>query len=228
MLGGLGGLTVLSWTYVATAMGGPGLHHGLQLGYLLSMWVVMMAGMMLPSAAPMVVSFNRLTRGHGGGPERTAVFVAGYLVVWVAVSAAGGALEWELRRAALVSAGGVLGAPVLAGAVLLAAGAYQLAPLKNACLRRCRTPLAFLMTEWRPGSRGALSMGLRHGVECVGCCWGIMALLFVVGVMGLLWMAGLTLLVLVEKTVPGGDRVGRLAGIALIGWGAWTIVAATV
>jgi len=228
VLGGLGGVTVLAWLYVAEQTGaiggvGGGMHAmgGLALGFTVSMWVVMMAGMMLPSAAPMVVTFDALSRRQPGHLWRTATFVGAYRGVWALFSGLGAGAQLTLRSAGLVSATGAA-TPLLAAGLLLGAGFYQLSPLKDACLRGCRTPLAFLLTEWRPGARGAATMGLRHGVECVVCCWGIMALMFVLGTMDLVWMAALTLVMLVEKTVPGGDRVGRAAGIAcLVFGGAW-------
>lgn len=224
VLGGLGGATVLAWLYVAArtgaigGSGGPMPATGLAAGFTVSMWVVMMAGMMLPAAAPMVVTFDALSRRQPGHLGRAAAFVGAYLAVWAAVSVVGAGAQLALRAAHLLSAAGAA-TPYLAAALLIAAGLYQLSPLKDACLRRCRTPLGFLLAEWRPGARGAAAMGLRHGVECVLCCWGIMALMFVVGTMDLRWMAALTLLMLVEKTVPAGDRVGRLAGIACVAWG---------
>jgi predicted metal-binding membrane protein len=232
VLGGLGGATVLAWLYVALATGAIGggggpmrAMGGLAVGFTISMWVVMMAGMMLPSAAPMVVTFDALSRRSAGHLLRAAAFVGAYLTVWAGFSVGGAGAQLALRSARLLSPAGAA-TPFLAAGLLIGAGLYQLSPLKDACLRRCRTPLGFLLTEWRPGTRGAATMGLRHGVECVLCCWGIMALMFVVGTMDLRWMAALTLLMLVEKTVPGGDRVGRAAGIACLAWGgAWLVVA---
>ena len=154
---------------------------------------------------------------------RAADFVTGYLAVWTGFSVLGAATQLALPVA---SPGGALTQPLIAGGLLVGAGVYQLSPLKHACLRRCRTPLAFLLTAWRPGATGAAQMGLRHGVECVLCCWGIMLLMFVVGMMDLRWMAALTLLMLAEKTIPAGDRIGRAAGVAALVWGAWWIVGA--
>lgn len=229
--GALGMASVLAWLYVAAAIRMPGGMHrgqgGVEFAFGLSMWTVMMAGMMLPSAAPMVVTFARVSRqrapGHLG---RAAAFVTAYLAVWTGFSALGASTQWALRAAALLSPAGAATSPLLAGGLLIGAGAYQLSPLKNACLDRCRTPMGFLLTEWRPGARGALVMGLRHGVECVLCCWGVMVLMFVFGTMDLRWMAALTLFVVVEKTLPGGERLGRLAGFACLAWGAWWSLAA--
>jgi predicted metal-binding membrane protein len=232
VLGGLGTATVLAWVYVAAATGAfvghapsHAMSRGLELGFAVSMWTVMMAGMMLPSAAPMVVTFDAVSRRRDGHLARAAIFVGAYLVVWAGFSVLGAAAQLGLRSARLLSTAGVA-APWLAGALLLGAGIYQLSPLKNACLRRCRTPLGFLLAEWRPGAGGAAVMGLRHGVECVVCCWGIMALMFVFGTMDLRWMAALTLLMLVEKVLPGGDRIGRAAGVACLAWGMWMMVLA--
>lgn len=148
----------------------------------------------------------------------------GYLAVWTLYSVAATAAQWGLHTAALLFPGGA--SPYLAGGLLAAAGLFQLTPLKHACLHRCRTPLGFLMTEWRRGLKGAWVMGARHGRYCVGCCWALMVLMFVLGVMNLLWMAALAALCLVEKVAPAGDRVGRVAGVLFIGWGVWMIASA--
>jgi predicted metal-binding membrane protein len=190
------------------------------------MWAVMMVAMMLPSAAPVVLLFAALERRRGR-LGRTAAFVAGYLVLWSGFSAAAAALQWALQRIAITNAAGpALG---LFGAALVgAAGLYQLTPLKRACLAHCRSPVDALAGHWRPGRGGAFVMGARHGLYCLGCCWLLMALLFVIGVMNLLWVALLALLVLVEKLAPGGPRLARWSGLALVAAGLWLAVASQI
>ncbi|HEY5657030.1 MAG TPA: DUF2182 domain-containing protein, partial [Myxococcota bacterium] len=146
-------------------------------------------------------------------------FVAGYLIVWTGYSLVATLLQWRLHQAALISAAGASTSAALAAALLLAAGAFQLTPLKHACLRHCRSPLAFVLAEWRPGATGALRMGVVHGLFCTGCCWALMGLMFFAGTMNLLWIAGLALLMFAEKVLPGGRLLGQLAGVAFVAWG---------
>lgn len=190
------------------------------------MWSVMMVAMMVPSAAPMVLMFAavyRKRREQGGPFVSTGVFLCGYLVVWSAFSLTAVLAQYALQQAALVSPMMETTAPWLGAALLGAAGAFQFMPLKEACLAKCRTPMGFIMTEWREGGRGAFIMGLRHGAYCTGCCWALMALLFVGGVMNLLWVAFLALFVMVEKVVPAGGLLGKAGGIVMIAWGAWMV-----
>lgn len=192
----------------------------------LAMWFVMMVAMMLPSAAPMLFGFHALCRSRPGGEpsgRRLAVFLLGYLVVWFAFSLLATVAQWGLHEGGIVDDLMVSASTPLNGALLLAAGAYQFAPIKQVCLSRCRTPLAFLLTEWRDGARGAFVMGLRHGTFCVGCCWGLMALLFVGGVMNLLWIAVLATAVLLEKLLPAGVMASRIAGAGLLAAGFWML-----
>ncbi|MCG6951188.1 MAG: DUF2182 domain-containing protein [Betaproteobacteria bacterium] len=199
--------------------------------FMFVMWAVMMVAMMLPSAAPMILTFaavQRRRQAQGGAFVPTGVFIAGYLIVWSAFSLIATSAQYGLERAALVSPMMGKAAPWLGAVLLIAAGLFQFAPLKNVCLDKCRTPLGFIMTEWRDGTRGALIMGLRHGAFCAGCCWALMALLFVGGVMNLLWVAFLALFVLIEKVVPAGGWLGRAGGVLLIAWGVWIIVRASV
>lgn len=178
-----------------------------------------MVAMMVPSATPMVALFAAAERKRSESRSplgTTASFVLGYLLVWTAFSAGATVVQWGLHGAALLSPMMVGTSSVLGGSLLVAAGAFQLTPLKTACLRHCRTPLHFFMGEWRAGSWGALRMGVKHGTYCVGCCWILMALLFVAGVMNLLWVAVITVFVLVERVAPGGEVIGRVAGIVLI------------
>jgi predicted metal-binding membrane protein len=191
------------------------------------MWAEMMVAMMIPSAAPMILTFAMVQRKRRE-QERpfvpTGIFLSGYLVVWTAFSAAAAAAQWILHGKALLSPMMVSTSPVLGGALLITAGVFQWTPLKNACLTHCRSPLNFLMTDWREGKIGAFIMGLKHGTYCTGCCWFLMALLFVAGVMNIWWIAIIAVLVLLEKAIPKGFLVAKIAGVLLILWGVWIIV----
>lgn len=195
------------------------------LGYALlmfAMWWAMMLAMMLPSAAPTLLLFarvNRRDKGRGPPLVPTGVFAAGYLLVWGGFSLLAVALQWGLERARLLSPMLETSDRWVGAAILVAAGLWQLTPLKAHCLKQCRSPLSFLLSRWRPGRAGALRMGMEHGVWCLGCCWFLMALLFFGGVMNLYWIVGLALFVLLEKTLPLGHWLGRLAGAALIAAG---------
>jgi predicted metal-binding membrane protein len=187
-----------------------------------AMWWVMMMAMMLPSAAPMLLLFarvNRKDKSAGAPLIPTALFAAGYLLGWAGFCAVAAALQWGLESARLLSPMLVTTNRWLGAGILIAAGLSQFTPLKAMCLRRCRTPLGFLLGNWRSGRLGALRMGLEHGSFCLGCCWFLMALLFFGGVMNLYWIAGLAVFVLLEKTVPLGHWLGRLAGAVLVAWG---------
>jgi len=191
------------------------------------MWAVMMVAMMTPSATPMILMFARLNRQRQADQTpipATMVFLLGYLLVWISFSAVATFVQWGLHSAALLSPETISVTPLLGGILLVLAGVYQFTPLKHACLSRCLTPIGFLMTEWREGTKGALIMGMRHGIYCVGCCWLLMALLFVAGVMNLLWGALIAACALVEKTVPAGQWVSRAIGLLTIGWGAWLLI----
>jgi predicted metal-binding membrane protein len=182
------------------------------------MWAVMMAAMMLPAAMPMMSVFGTLNKSRGEA-TRTIVFVAGYLALWTAFAAAATAAQWTLQTNGLLSPMIVSMSPALSAALLVIAGAFQFTPLKHACLRACRSPLGFLLTDWRDGLWGAARMGARHGLYCLGCCWALMALLFVGGAMNLLWIAALTLLVAMEKLAPKGDILAKALGALMIGAG---------
>jgi predicted metal-binding membrane protein len=206
--------------------GMPGMAGGLRpwtaadVFFALVMWAVMMVGMMLPSAAPVMLLVAAISRRRAAGaPGLTAAFALGYILAWGGFSVVATALQWGLHAAALLSPRLATTSPLLEGGLLVAAGVYQLTPLKAACLAHCRSPLGFLMTEWRDGVGGALRMGFAHGLYCLGCCALLMGLLFVAGVMNLLWVAVIALFVLVEKVAPGGPWVGRLVSWALIGAG---------
>jgi predicted metal-binding membrane protein len=185
--------------------------------------------MMLPSATPILLLFARVNRKEksGGRPYvPTAAFAAGYLAAWGGFSALAAGLQWELERLGLLSSMMVPTNVWLGGAILIAAGAWQLTPIKNVCLRHCRSPLSFLANRWRAGRLGAFRMGLKHGVYCLGCCWFLMGLLFFGGVMNLYWIFGLAMFVLIEKTVPMGRWLARAAGVGLVGWGVMLFAAA--
>ncbi len=182
----------------------------------------MMLAMMLPSASPMILLFagiNRRQRQSGNPHVGTGIFALGYLGAWAAFSAVAVALQWGFEQSALLSPMLVGTSATFGGVLLVAAGAYQLTPIKHACLRHCRSPLAFLGTRWRRGGFGALRMGLEHGAYCVGCCWFLMGLLFFGGVMNLYWIVGLALFVLFEKVVPAGHWLGYATGLVLALWG---------
>ena len=189
------------------------------------MWAVMMLAMMLPSAAPVILLVLAVYRRRGDASARqsAALFIAGYAFTWTMFSAVAASGQILLHRAALLGDDMRIRSAVISGVVLLVAGIYQWLPLKDRCLTQCRSPLGFLTQHWREGAIGALSMGLRHGSFCVGCCWLLMVLLFVLGVMNLFWIAALSALVLLEKVFPGGVLVGRAAGIAAAVWGTYLI-----
>lgn len=189
----------------------------------LGMWAVMMVGMMLPTAIPMTMIYAaaaRKARSQDTPLPSTGVFVSGYVVVWVAFSVAATAVQLMLDRTALLSSMMKADSAVLGGVILLAAGVYQLTPVKRACLENCRAPAHFLSRYWRGGAAGAVRLGVRYGVYCLGCCWVLMGLLFVGGVMNLVWIAAIAAFILVEKTVSFGPAVGRLAGVVMVALGA--------
>ncbi len=188
-----------------------------------TMWTVMMAAMMLPSAAPMVLCFAALNRRRSER-ARTLLFVAAYLALWTAFSGAAAATQWALQSIGWMSPMIVSMSSVLSGVLLLIAGIFQFSPLKHACLRACRSPLGFLINDWRDGLWGAWHMGIRHGLYCLGCCWALMALLFVGGVMNLLWIAALAGFVAIEKLAPKGEVVAQVLGGVMIGVGVVILV----
>ncbi len=183
------------------------------------MWAVMMVGMMLPSATPMILffsAFNRKLRDQGHPFVRTSVFVSGYLILWCVFGLTVVLLQWQLDQAALLSPMMVSTSPMLGGMILIAAGVFQWTPLKHVCLKHCRSPLQFITSSWRKGTSGALIMGLQHGAYCLGCCWILMLLLFFGGVMNLMWIGALSIFVLLEKVLPAGVAFGRISGILLL------------
>lgn len=187
------------------------------------MWAVMMGAMMLPSALPMILTFASLGM-RTGERARTHSFVAAYILVWFVFSAGATATQWALQFMGWVNPMIVSTSAWLTGLLLLIAGVYQFSPLKNACLARCRTPLGFLLGEWRAGTHGAFVMGVRHGLLCVGCCWALMALLFVGGVMNLAWIAALSMAVAIEKLAPRGQRVAAVLGLVLMAAGLFRLL----
>ena len=225
----LAGWLVLYWG--ATHMGSPAAQLAMPMAdwsatnwlAVFIMWVVMMAAMMLPTAMPMVSVFGTLNRRRGEA-GRTAAFVAGYLALWTAFAAAATAAQWTLQTKGFLSPMIVSMSPVLSAALLVIAGLFQFTPLKHACLRACRAPLGFLLTDWRDGLWGAVRMGVRHGLYCLGCCWALMALLFVGGAMNLLWIVALTLVVATEKIAPKGEILARALGALMIGAGAARLI----
>ncbi|HZF17106.1 MAG TPA: DUF2182 domain-containing protein [Steroidobacteraceae bacterium] len=191
---------------------------------LFAMWLVMMCGMMLPSAAPALLIYAAVVRRselQAGTATRVYAFAGGYLVVWTAFSLVATLLQGLLADTLLLSPMMELRSPLLGGVLLMAAGLYQITPFKQTCLRSCHSPASFVTAHWRPWSTGAWRMGLEHGLYCLGCCGALMLLLFVGGVMNLVWIAAITIFVLLERVLPPWTRGGRLSGILLIGAGLW-------
>lgn len=193
------------------------------------MWFVMMVAMMTPSVAPLMLLYGVVLRRHAGSNRQTRgmtlALLGGYFAIWLVFSVAATLMQELLEPAGLLS--GTMWwsrSAALSAAVLATAGVYQMSPLKHACLSQCRSPVRFLTQHWRPGVLGAFGLGLRHGAFCVGCCGMLMALLFVGGVMNLVWIAALTALVLAEKLLPGGPRLGMLTGGILIVWAIATLL----
>jgi predicted metal-binding membrane protein len=251
VVAGLVVITLLAWGYVMTGAGtgmsiramtraavspgafGPGMSMPLEWTgaywiIMVLMWWVMMIAMMVPSAAPMVLLYARVTRhaqkgdSIAAGVAPTAVFAGGYVLAWLGFSLVATSLQFALERASLLSSMMMWSLdPWLSAGLLLAAGIYQLTPIKQTCLRHCRSPMQFLTARWRPGQVGAIRMGIIHGTYCLGCCWALMALLFVGGIMNVLWIAGLAIFVLVEKLLPRGEWLARAGGAACIAAGLW-------
>jgi predicted metal-binding membrane protein len=215
-------MAALAWWYIAAraSLGASTAMSGMPnppVGALVLMWWLMMVAMMLPSAAPAILLYARVraTRAGDSAIPATWVFVLGYLAVWLLFSIAAAVMQWLLTGPSMM-----FGSRFAQGAVLIATGVYQLSPLKSVCVRQCRSPGQFISRYWRPGWEGAVQLGVRHGGYCVGCCWMLMMLLFVGGVMNLLWVVGLTVIVAVEKLARRGDWFGKASGIVLMLWGA--------
>ena len=233
--------TGLSWTWIALmatdmygSMSGPsawmmaGVWDAPHVALLWAMWAVMMAAMMLPSAAPILLLSAGSARTRAGGSPAAALPVyamaAGYLAVWAAFSAGATILQRVASERFLLTGMMEPATPLAAAAVLFLAGVYQLTPLKAACLRTCRSPLSFLTQHWRPGTAGGFRMGLEHGVYCLGCCWALMLLLFAGGVMNLLVIVALTVWVMAEKLAPYGEQGARVGGALLIAAAVWMLL----
>ncbi len=229
LLGGLGLMTALAWTYTLAGagmdMGAAGMAPAArawtfsQAGTALAMWWVMMIAMMVPSAAPTILlsaALNRRSNAARPPFGSAGAFAAGYLTVWLLFSIAAATVQGLLQSTGLLTPMLQVSGNLLAGAILLTAGAWQLTPAKRACLRHCRSPIDFLVRPRRPGGLGAFLVGISHGGYCVGCCWVLMALLFVGGVMNPYWIVALTLYVVVEKQFLRGERIGKVAGVVLV------------
>lgn len=241
VLVGLAGITAVAWILTVRFAGDMSMpagsmdmasampSAGSQLLLVFAMWAAMMVGMMVPSATPMVLTYADWTRrGPASGSRLGAVtsFLSGCVVVWVGFSLLAAILQRTLEGVGQLTAMGAVSRPALGGAVLVTAGLFQITPWKEACLRRCRTPIGFLIAEWRDGAAGALIMGLRHGAYCLGCCWALMAVLFVVGTMHLVWMAVIAGFVLAEKVAPRVLGVRYASAVVLVAWGTSTLLAA--
>lgn len=232
---GLGGISLLAWAYMlrlAQGMAGMQGEMGMEMAMpqmhawsltdltlLFLMWAIMMVAMMVPSVSPMVLLFaalNRKKREKKSPFVSTGVFLLGYLAAWSAFSLLATLAQWGLHRAGLLSPMMQSTSAQLGGVLLMAAGIYQWTPFKQACLKHCRSPLDFLVSHWKEGRAGAFRMGIEHGAFCLGCCWVLMALLFVAGVMNLFWVAAIAVFVLLEKMIPGGVLLGRLTGALLL------------
>jgi predicted metal-binding membrane protein len=237
---GLAAAVALAWAYLAAGAGIDMSMAGMEMepmpwsafdvALVFAMWWVMMIAMMVPSATPMVLLFTAIKRKQQASvsPATEAwVFLGGYLLIWAGFSVVATFAQWGLERAALLSMGTASTDARFGGIILLAAGLYQFAPIKNACLRFCQSPMLFLSQHWRPGAVGVLTMGLRHGAYCLGCCWFLMLLLFVAGVMNLVWVAGIALYVACEKLLALEQRLSYAAGAVLIVAGTIVLARAT-
>lgn len=235
LLGGPVAVAAASWIYLAlmitdmsaipgmsAMMMSPQMFTPMQFFGLFLMWAVMMSAMMLPTAAPMIGAYARMQgadRARGAGWLPVFAFSGGYVLAWAGFSLVAAGLQAGLTNLAVMSPMMMKAATPLGGGILVIAGLYQFSPIKHACLRQCRTPISFLMTQWRDGEWGALTMGWRHGLFCVGCCWALMGLLFVVGVMNTAWIIAITVYVLVEKIVPSSEILAKFVGVTMVGLG---------
>ena len=242
VMASLAGLTGLAWIYLVFLAGDMGpmsaadgviastaLKPWTALDFILMflMWAVMMVGMMVPSAAPMILLYTlvaRRSRDQRHPFPPVGAFLGGYLVVWSAFSLMATVLQWALERLALLSPTMTSASPYFGGGLLIAAGVYQLTPLKDVCLKHCAAPAVFISRHWRPGVRGAVRMGLEHGVFCVGCCWALMGLLFLGGVMNLLWVAAIAALVLIEKLCAMAGIFRIFSGMCLMLAGLFVVI----
>jgi predicted metal-binding membrane protein len=239
---GLAGIVTLSWTYLIWMDWGmrhmdigmemvimPAMQNwtAWDLVLVFLMWAVMMVAMMVPTVSPAILLFTEINRRRDGQKSTlgaTGAFLLGYLTAWTGFSILATLAQWGLLTAALFSPMMESTSKALGAGLLLIAGLFQFSRLKSACLVHCRSPIGFFATEWRPGALGAFRMGLKHGGYCLGCCWALMGLLFAFGVMNLLWVAGLSAFVLLEKISPKNQLVSRLSGLLFIAWAAWMAV----
>jgi len=201
---------------------------GVEFAWVFLMWLAMMVAMMLPPVLPWIWVFAAATKGRPDAPPawgRTAIFSSGYFALWSLYSLAAAAAQIALAQLALLEPATLRVGAVAGGVLLVVAGVVQFTPLKRACLKHCRSPLGYFLARWRDGPRGAFSMGFRHGVYCLGCCWALMALSFALGTMNLLWMVVVTLLLCVEKIAPGGENWSRVFGVGFVAWGGWFLFA---
>lgn len=224
-------VTLLAWAVTVERMrgmdAGPGTDLG-GVGWFLGVWVTMMAAMMLPSVAPMALLFDRVSRARAQRGQTAVplwIFLSGYFISWTAYGLAGYGVFRLLRGLRLHALGWHHQGPLIAGAAIAAAGIYQLTPLKRVCLRQCRSPMHYVMGGWRSGRGGALRMGLEHGAFCVGCCWGLMVILFALGVMSVVWMLVVAGLIFAEKVLPWGARLTHVFAVTFILAGVWVAAA---
>ena len=227
------GLAALSWLYICLQveamdeMAAPiafGRWTAGDFALNFAIWWIMMPGMMLPSAMPMILTFatvNRRKRARGQSYVPTAVFAAGYLIAWGLFGIIATIADWGFEETALLSPATQRLSPQLGATVIILAGLYQLTSFKYTCLTNCRSPFDFALNHWRDGPAGALRMGFEHGLYCLGCCWLLMALLFAAGIMSLLWMAAITAFVMAEKLFPAGPWIARVSGVAMVAFGAY-------
>jgi len=230
IIGSLIGVTVLCWLYLAAMARDMTAMEMTQIPVwdtayfwmMFSMWAIMMVGMMLPSVAPMILIYAAVARKANNDRmpvTSTSAFTAGYLFMWIIFSLMATIAQEQLSQFALLSPMMVANSPTLGATILIAAGIYQQLPVKDQCLKHCRGPIHFISEHWKTGVWGAFRMGIEHGGFCIGCCWMLMALLFVLGVMNLVWIAALSLFVLLEKILPKSWKISLFSGIILIGWG---------
>ena len=230
IIGGIAVIAILAWVWLANmaldmpsgnmmSMASTNPWASSELYSMLLMWVIMMVGMMLPSATPMILIYTRAVHKKSSSTDAkilSSIFITGYLLIWVFFSVAATLLQASLQDFNLISTMLESNSDALAGTLFIMAGLYQITPLKRACLNGCRSPLNFILNNWKGGRKGGLLMGLEHGLLCVGCCWMMMLLLFAVGVMNLFWVASLAVLVLIEKAFPRGEWTARVGGISML------------
>jgi predicted metal-binding membrane protein len=231
----MGGMDMTGFRMIPAGMGlmmpASAPWQSIEFAFVFAMWVVMMIGMMTPSATPMVLLYARVGRQAAmqGKPfAASGWFLGGYLVAWAVFALAATVAQWALERVALLTPMMESANDIFGGLVLIGAGLYQWTPMKEVCLRQCQAPWLFIQQHggFRPDARGSAGLGIRHAAYCVGCCWALMALLFVGGVMNALWIAGIAIFVLLEKVIPAGRAIARVAGAGFVVAGAWLLAAA--